>query len=240
MLYCNCHCATKLASIRTHDSAQPINKERGLFNIEEFLLPDVNHSPTVRILGMAGSLRKNSYNRAALKIAQQLTPSNAIMEITELDTIPLYNQDLDMHMPQSVLEFKGKIEATDAILFATPEYNHSISGVLKNAIDWASRPYGKSSWDSKPVAVMGASSGAVGTARAQEHLRQIFGTLNMHPLNRPEVLISRSAEKFDKGGNLADEMTRTKIKELVRALVDWTIRLNNNKNNNIFGESHRI
>lgn len=178
---------------------------------------------------MAGSLRKNSYNRAALRIAQHLAPSNAIVEIIELDNIPLYNQDLDTQMPSPVLEFKEKIAAADAILFATPEYNHSISGVLKNAIDWASRPYGKSSWDSKPVAIMGASSGAVGTARAQEHLRQIFGTLNMHPLNRPELLIARSAEKFDKDGNLTDERTKMRMKELMEALVDWTIRLSNKK-----------
>ena len=193
---------------------------------------------------MAGSLRKNSYNRAALRIAQQLTPANAVMEIVELDLIPLYNQDYDTQMPRSVLDFKEKIDAADAILFATPEYNHSISGVLKNAIDWASRPFGKSSWDSKPVGVMGASSGAIGTARAQEHLRQIFGTLNMHPINRPEVLIARSAEKFDKNGNLTDEMTKIKIKELMQALVDWTIRLNNNKssnkNNDIFEKSHIV
>jgi len=177
---------------------------------------------------MAGSLRKNSFNRGALKFAQQSVPSNATLEIIELGDIPLYNQDFDLQMPPPVLNLKAKIESADAILLVTPEYNHSISGVLKNAIDWASRPYGKSSWDSKPVAAIGASSGTFGTARAQAHLRQIFGTLNMYPLNRPQVMISNSAEKFDANGNLTDEVTKEKIRELVAALIEWTARLNKN------------
>lgn len=152
-------------------------------------------------------------------------PSNATLEIIELDDIPLYNQDFDLQMPPPILNLKAKIEAADAILIVTPEYNHSISGVLKNAIDWASRPYGKSSWDSKPVAVIGASSGTFGTARAQAHLRQIFATLNMYPLNRPQVMITNSAEKFDADGNLTDEDTKAKIKEMMATLVGWTIRL---------------
>ena len=190
------------------------------------------HLQKIQILGMAGSLRKSSFNRGALRFAQQSTPPNAAMEIIELGDIPLYDQDFDLQMPSSVLNLKSQIEAADAILFVTPEYNHSISGILKNAIDWASRPYGKSSWDSKPVAAMGASSGIFGTARAQAHLRQIFATLNMYPLNRPQVMISNSLEKFDATGNLTDEDTKAKIRELVAALVEWTIRLNKKDNNN--------
>ena len=197
------------------------------------------HPQKIKILGIAGSLRKNSFNRSALRFAQQSTPANATMETIELGDIPLYNQDFDLQMPSSVLNLKAKIEAADAILLVTPEYNHSISGVLKNAIDWASRPYGKSSWDSKPVAAMGASSGTFGTARAQAHLRQIFATLNMYPLNRPQVMISNSAEKFDANGNLTDEDTKAKIKELTEALVEWTIRLNK-KNNNSGGNKDMI
>jgi chromate reductase len=196
------------------------------------LSADISSTQKIQILGMAGSLRSSSYNRAALKFAQQSIPSNATFEIIELDDIPLYNQDFDLQMPQPVLNLKEKIREADALLFATPEYNHSISGVLKNAIDWASRPYGKSSWDSKPVAVMGASSGTFGTARAQAHLRQIFATLNMHPLNRPEVMIYNASEKFDKNGNLTDEKIKKKIEELVEALVEWAIKLRINNNTN--------
>src|ERR1019366_8112237 len=119
------------------------------------------------ILGIAGSLRKASYNRAALRAAQQLAPESAKIEIFELDGIPPFNQDEEANPPGKVTLFKSRIRAADAILFVTPEYNCSIPGVLKNAIDWASRPYGDSAWEGKPVAVMGASGGPQGTSRAQ-------------------------------------------------------------------------
>lgn len=178
----------------------------------------------MRILGIAGSLRKGSYNRAALRIAQQLLPNNAIMEIFELDDIPPYNQDLETQPPEVVVKLKEKIRSSDGILFVTPEYNYSVPGVLKNAIDWASRPYGDSAWDGKPAAIMGASVGMIGTARAQYHLRQMFVFLNMFALNRPEVMIPNAADKFDKDGNLTDAFTRERIKELVEALIKWTIK----------------
>ena len=107
----------------------------------------------------------------------------------------------------------------------TPEYNYSVPGVLKDAIDWASRPYGTSAWNGKPVGIMGASIGTLGTARAQYHLRHMFVFLNMFPLNQPEVMIANAAEKFDEVGNLKDPKTSEKIKELLEALVDWTRRL---------------
>lgn len=181
-------------------------------------------SKTIRILGIAGSLRRGSYNRAALRIAQKLVPDNTVLEIFELDRIPPFSEDLEKQMPESVSRLKEKISSADAVLFVTPEYNYSIPGILKNAIDWASRPYGDNSWDSKPVAVMGASVGMLGTARAQYHLRQVFVFLNVYPLNRPEVMIANAADKFDKDGNLTDQKTREKIKELLDALVVWTIR----------------
>lgn len=180
---------------------------------------------SVKILGIAGSLRKGSYNRAALRAAQKLVPNNARLEIFELDGIPPFNQDLEMQPPQAVSELKSKVRSADAILFVTPEYNYSVSGVLKNAIDWGSRPYGDSAWEGKPAAIMGASMGMMGTVRAQYHLRQMFVFLNMYALNRPEVMIPRAADKFDAQGNLIDNDTRERIRELLSALVVWAIRL---------------
>src|SRR5438046_1791360 len=125
---------------------------------------------SVKILGIAGSLRIGSYNRAALRAAQALAPAGMALEVFELDGIPPYNQDEERKPPQKVADLKARIRAADAILLATPEYNYSIPGVLKNAIDWASRPYGDSAWDGKPVALMSASMGAFGGVRAQYHL----------------------------------------------------------------------
>lgn len=129
---------------------------------------------TLTILGIAGSLRRASYNRGALRAAQELAPEDAKIEIFELNDIPPFNQDKEKLPPQSVIDLKQRVRAADAILFSTPEYNYSVPGVLKNAIDWASRPYGDNAWNEKPVAVMGASIGNLGTARAQYHLRQSF------------------------------------------------------------------
>lgn len=173
------------------------------------------------ILGIAGSLRKGSLNRAALRAAQQLVPEGVYLEIFDLDGIPPFNQDVEADPPERVVEFKQRIRAADAILIVTPEYNYSIPGVLKNAIDWASRPYGDNSWDGKPVALMGASVGSLGTARAQYHLRQVFVFLNMLALNRPEVMITNAARRFDELGNLTDEDTKAHIQRLLAALVAW-------------------
>jgi chromate reductase len=173
------------------------------------------------ILGIAGSLRKSSFNRAALRAAQQLVPDGVRLEIFDLDGIPPFNQDEEAHPPERVVLLKQRIRAADAILILTPEYNYSIPGVLKNAIDWASRPYGDSAWEGKPVALMGASVGAQGTSRAQYHLRQVFVFLNMYPLNRPEVMITNAAQRFDEKGNLTDEETKVHIQKLLAALVAW-------------------
>jgi len=179
----------------------------------------------IRILGFAGSLRKNSYNKALLRAAMELIPKDAKLEIFDLEGIPPFNQDLETQMPKIVKEFKAKIKAADAILIATPEYNFSISGVLKNAIDWASRPYGNNAFEGKPVAIMSASVGLLGGARAQYHLRQIFVFLNMHPINRPEVIVTFAPEKIDEDGRLKDEASRKFMKELLENLVAWTRRL---------------
>jgi chromate reductase len=179
----------------------------------------------VRILGIAGSLRRQSYNRAALRAATQLVPTGATLEIFGLDGIPGFNQDEEQNPPAKVVEFKRRIREADAVLIVTPEYNYSVPGVLKNAIDWASRPYGDSAWAGKPAAIMGASVGTIGTARAQYHLRQTFVFLNMFPINQPEVMIGNAAERFDAEGNLTDETTKNFIRQLLQNLVDWTQRI---------------
>ena len=182
-------------------------------------------SKTVRILGIAGSLRRESYNRGALRAAQQLIPEGATLDVFELDGIPGFNQDKEQNPPEKVAELKRRIVEADAILFVTPEYNYSIPGVLKNAIDWASRPYGESAWNGKPAAIMGASIGGIATARAQYHLRQIMVFLNMFPLNQPEVMIGNAAERFDAQGNLTDDTTKEYIRKLLENLVQWTRRI---------------
>jgi chromate reductase, NAD(P)H dehydrogenase (quinone) len=184
-----------------------------------------SESRPIRILGIAGSLRRASYNKAALRAAQQLLPEDATLDIFEIDGIPVFNQDEELQPPAKVTELKNRVRSADAILIATPEYNYSIPGVLKNVIDWASRPYGDSAWEGKPVAVMGASVGILGTARAQYHLRQSFVFLNMHPLNQPEVMIANAAERFDADGNLVDEKAKELIRQLLKGLVAWTRRL---------------
>ena len=179
----------------------------------------------LRILGIAGSLRKQSYNRAALRAAQQIVPEGATLEIFELEGIPLYNQDLNDTPPEPVRDLKAKVRAADAILFVTPEYNFSIPGVLKNAIDWASRANRENVWAGKPVALMGVSTGLLGSSRAQYHLRQVFVFLDMHPINKPEVMIAKAAEKFDAELNLTDPAARDLVAALLKALVEWTRRL---------------
>jgi chromate reductase len=178
-------------------------------------------SDPVRIRGIAGSLRKGSYNRSALRAAVRLVPADSTLDTFDLDGIPPFNQDHEREPPSAVREFKAAVKAADAILIVTPEYNYSVPGVLKNAIDWASRPYGDNAWDGKPVGIMGASIGMLGTGRAQYHLRQMFVFLNMFPLNQPEVMIAYADEKFDEKGNLKDDMTAQRIRELLEALVDW-------------------
>ena len=179
----------------------------------------------LKILGIPGSLRQASFNRYALVAAQSLLPSGVSLDIFGLDGIPAYNQDLDKQPPARVVELKARIRAADAILFATPEYNYSVPGVLKNAIDWASRPYGDSAWQGKPVAVMSASVGAFGGARAQYHLRQSFVFLNMYPVNQPEVVIPGAVQCFNERGDLTDEVARDLIRKLLAELVAWTTKL---------------
>ena len=172
------------------------------------------------ILGIAGSLRKNSYNSAALRTAQQLAPAGATIDIFEIENIPLFNQDQEKNPPPSVQQLKSRVRAADALLIVTPEYNYSVPGVMKNVFDWGSRPYGDNAWQGKVTALMSASPGNFGGARAQYHLRQVFVALNMHALNQPEIMISNAAQKFDADGKLIDENTVERIRKLLQALVE--------------------
>jgi len=180
----------------------------------------------LRVLGIAGSLRVGSYNRALLRAAQELAPAGMTIEIYELHTIPPYNADVEAQgFPEPVVAFKKAIAEADALLIATPEYNHSIPGVLKNAIDWASRPPATSPLNGKPGAIMGASTGAIGTARAQQHLRLVCSYLNMLVMNMPEVLVVRAQDKVDASGRLTDEPTRQFLAKFLQAFAQWVVRM---------------
>jgi len=191
----------------------------------------------ISILGFAGSLRKGSYNRALLRTALDLVPEGAKLEIFDLDGIPVYNQDLEPQRPQKVIEFKAKIKAADALLIVTPEYNYSIPGVLKNAIDWASRPPTDNVFQGKPVAIMSASTGMLGGARAQYHLRQTFVFLDMHPINKPEVFVTFADKKFDAGGKCIDEKGLEVVSELLKSLVARTKKLQGSSSRHKFARS---
>ena len=179
----------------------------------------------MNVIGISGSLRKGSFNTAALRAAQGLAPEGMTIERAEIGDLPLYNDDVRAAgFPPPAERLRAQIAAADAILLVTPEYNYSISGVLKNAIDWASRPPNQP-FEAKPAAIMGASPGLFGSARAQYHLRQMLIFLNAMPVNRPEVMIGQAQNKFDADGNLTDEPTREFIRKLLVALRDWTERL---------------
>jgi chromate reductase, NAD(P)H dehydrogenase (quinone) len=179
----------------------------------------------IRVVGISGSLRAASYNSGLLRAAAEVLPPGMTLEIADLRPLPMYDGDIEAAgEPEPVTRFKAQIAAADALLIATPEYNYSIPGVLKNAIDWASRPIQTSPFNGKPVAIMGAG-GLFGTTRAQLHLRQIAVYLNLLPINKPEVRIVKAWEKFDDAGNLTDEATRAEVRALLDALAAWTRRL---------------
>jgi len=180
---------------------------------------------SLTILGVAGSLRQGSYNRAALRAARDLAPAGVRVDIFELGGFPEFSEDNEGQPMAKVTEFKSRIRAADGVLIVTPEYNYSVPGVLKNAIDWASRPYGDNAWTGKPAGIMGASVGMLGAARAQYHLRQICVFLDMHLMNGPEVMIPTADEKFDEQGNLTDMRTRERIRKFMAALAEWVRRL---------------
>jgi chromate reductase, NAD(P)H dehydrogenase (quinone) len=179
----------------------------------------------VAIVGLCGSLRRGSFNRATLRAAIELAPEGVTIETAEIGQLPHYDDDIRVAgYPPEVQEFRARLARADAILFVTPEYNYSIPGVLKNAIDWASRPP-EQPFDGKPVGIMGASGGVIGTARAQYQLRQMLVFLNAFPINRPEVMIGQAQNRFDADLRLTDEATRGFIRQHLEALAAWTRRL---------------
>ena len=179
----------------------------------------------VKILGFAGSLRKDSYNRSLLRAAQAVAPSDMTVEIFDLIDVPLYNADVEAAGdPPAVAAFKAAIAAADGVLIATPEYNHGVAAVTKNAVDWASRPPHTAPLGGKPVGIIGASPGMVGSARGQSQLRQAFEFTNSYCMPQPEVLVSKAHEKFDAEGALTDEGTRVFLGKYMAALGDWVRR----------------
>jgi chromate reductase len=180
----------------------------------------------LRFLGIAGSLRRASYNRGLLRAAIDAAPAGVTVTAFDLADLPIFNADVEADGdPAPVSAFKDAIAAADALLIATPEYNHCVPGVLKNAIDWASRPARRSVLADKPVAIMGASTGRGGTARAQAHLRDGLAYTNGLVLALPEVLVGEAGIKFDAEGNLQDDDTLAEIRDLLVSLAAWTRRL---------------
>lgn len=174
----------------------------------------------MHILGISGSLRQGSLNTAALRACTQLVPDGVTLSLADLSAVPLYNEDLRTQgLPQPVQQLREQIRAADALIIATPEYNYSFPGVLKNAIDWASRPPDQP-FDAKPIALIGATPGGLGTSRAQYQLRQVFVYLNGLLLNKPEVMISAAPSKFDASGQLIDDTTVENLRKLLSALCD--------------------
>jgi chromate reductase len=189
-------------------------------------MTDIETPRPLRVIAFAGSLRASSYNRALLRAAQEVAPAGMEIEIHDIGQIPLYNEDVERAgTPPAVEAFRQAIRAADAMLIAVPEYNHGVPGVLKNAIDWASRPPRQSPLAGKPTAIFGASPGQTGTARAQTQLRNSFVFTDTPVLPQPEVLVFRAHEKFSADGHLTDEPTREWIGRLLVALADWTRRL---------------
>ena len=183
---------------------------------------------TMRILGISGSLRKESFNTKLLRAARELVPEGHTIEAFDIAPIPIYNHDVyEAGFPVEVVQFREAIRAADALLVATPEYNYSVPGVLKNAIDWASRAPSQP-FAGKPLAMMGATPGLGGTVRSQYHLRQVLTALDVHIVNRPEVAVRSAPDKFDASGTLTDEKTRTQVKALLAALIAWPARLQGN------------
>jgi chromate reductase len=177
---------------------------------------------TFHILGIAGSLRSGSYNRGLLRAASELLPPGVSLESFTLDDIPLFSADVMAEGdPPAVQTLKERIKAADAVLIATPEYNYSIPGVLKNAVDWASRPSKNSVLRGKPIGIVGASGGDSGTIRSQMALRQVFIQTHSFVMVQPELRVAQAGTKFDAAGNLVDAELRERLRAFVAALIDW-------------------
>jgi chromate reductase len=180
----------------------------------------------MRILAILGSLRKGSFNRMLMNAAIEVAPAEMTFEIADISEFPLYNQDVEVvGIPEVVLQFKNQIKNADALLLVTPEYNYSMSGVLKNAIDWASRPPKENPFNGKPCGIISASTSLMGGSRAQYHLRQSCVFVNLIPMNKPEVMVMKAHEKFDEHGKLIDEATQKFLADFMQALKEWTAKI---------------
>ena len=173
----------------------------------------------VKILGIAGSLRKGSFSALLLGAAVKLAPAGAQFEVADISQIPIFNQDEEASLPAPVISLKAKIEAADALVIVTPEYNYSFPGVLKNAIDWATRPYGKNSFAGKPTVIMAQSPGPFGGIRAWYHLQQVAIGMGVAMVNVPQIIVPTVHEKFDATGSLTDEATQKYVTAPLAALV---------------------
>ncbi|MCI0183000.1 MAG: NAD(P)H-dependent oxidoreductase [Acidibacillus sp.] len=189
----------------------------------------MSESKQLHIVGISGSLRKNSYNTKLLTAASELLPSNVKYTTADISNLPLYNQDLENELPASIEALVTLAKSADAFIFVTPEYNFTISAALKNSLEWLSRSTFGSPLARKPVAITGATLGAYGTSKAQVHLRDIIHALDMRPVSRPEVLISFAAQKFSEDGKLTDDVARDFLKQLMDNLIQWTNQLNHSK-----------
>jgi chromate reductase len=177
---------------------------------------------SLRVIGIAGSLRTASFNRALLSAARELAPPELIIEVGELKDLPLFNEDLESNgVPAAVGALRSAVRRADGLLLVTPEYNHGVPGVLKNAVDWLSQPLRQSALEGKPTALMGASTGLAGTARSQSQLRQAFVLTNSPVMQQPEVLVARAHEKFDAMGRLTDQPTRQFVSAFLTRLAQW-------------------
>lgn len=170
---------------------------------------------------VVGSLRKDSFNLQLAKAVSKLLPTGYSPVFVDISKLPLYNQDFDSQTPTEVVDFKKTIAASDAVVFVTPEYNRSIPGVLKNALDQGSRPYGSSVWQGKPAGVIGTSPGALGSALAQQHLRNVLTFLDMPLLNQPEVFLQFNENAFDADGNIINNSTKTYLQGWVNSYIQW-------------------
>ncbi|THD57577.1 NADPH-dependent FMN reductase [Phenylobacterium sp.] len=169
---------------------------------------------------IVGSLRKESFSRKLAKAIAAVAPANLTFDFVEIGQLPFFNQDLEQTPPQEWVDFRDKVRAADAVLFVTPEYNRSIPGVLKNAIDVGSRPYGHSVWNGKPSAVVSNSPGAIGGFGAYHHLRQSMVFLNMPTVNQPETYVGGVASLFDENGELANEASREFLTGFAQTFAD--------------------
>ena len=175
---------------------------------------------TKKFIAISGSTRTESFNTKLLKAAQEAAPEGVTLEIVDISNFPLFSQDLEVNFPKVVQELKDKIVASDGVIFATPEYNRSVPGVLKNAIDWVSRPYGNNAFAGKPALILGASIGPIGTAVAQSHLKQILLYLDMKVIGQPEFYLGTAQDKFDESGALTDENTKEHIVKALNKLIE--------------------